>query len=556
MRAAKFVHGPCLVTCWALLIVARELPAQPAIVLTDVTASSGVGFVHYDGSDGRHFLIESMSAGLALVDFDLDGDLDLYFLNGAPIESSAPGPAPTDALYRNDGKFRFTDVTDRACVGDKGFGLGVACADYDNDGFADIYLNNYGANTLYHNNGDGTYSDVTGVAAVGNGELVGAGASFFDMDSDGDLDLYVGNYVKFDARKHRVHIHKGLPSYPSPLGFEPEPDTLFRNEGDGTFSDVSVGSGIRKLAGRSMGLATFDYDGDGDIDVYVANDTQENFLFANQGNGEFEEVGFLSGVAYDHAGKAQASMGVEVFDINRDGLQDLYVTSFSAEYATLYRNLGNGLFEDATLRSGASAATFPHVKWGVLAEDFDNNGTRDLLIATGDLDDNRERRGGTGSASAYRVPNLLLQVDASGKLRDLGRNWGSGALVAESSRGLVAGDLDGDGRIDAVVLNSRSKPTLLRNETAAGGFVNLKLVGRQSNRDCLGTVVTAEQAGIRQSIQTRSGHSYQSENSPIVHFGLPQSSEPISLEVKWPASGKISKYSARPGASLLLVEPQ
>jgi len=544
-----------VVSSFAILF-AGGVNAQPGIILSDVTASTGIDFVHTDGSDGRHFLIESMSAGLAMIDFDKDGDLDLYFLNGAPIDRPAPSSPPTNALYRNDGNFQFTDVTEAAKVGDIGFGLGVACADYDNDGFPDIYVNNYGANVLFRNNGDGTYDDLTQIANVANGNLVGGGASFFDMENDGDLDLYVGNYIKFDAQAHRVHIHKGLPSYPSPLGYDPESDTLFRNEGDGTFADVSVASGIRTVAGRSMGLATFDFDADGDIDVFVANDTQENFLFANDGHGKFEEVGFLAGVAYDYTGRAQASMGVEVFDVDRDGRQDLYVTSFSEEFCTLYRNLGNGIFEDATLRAGGYAATFPHVKWGVVAADFDNNGTRDLMVATGDLDDNREKRGGVGSASAYRIPDLLLRVDAKGKIGDMGRDWGSGATIRESGRGLVSGDLDNDGRLDVAVLNARGRPTILKNESPAGNFVKITLVSNRCNRDCLGATVKMQQGNYLQAIQVRSGCSYQSDTSPCVHMGFPLPDQPVVITITWPGRTAPTQMSLHPGATQVVAEPK
>ena len=276
-----------------------------------------------------------MSAGLALFDYDNDLDLDIYLLSGAPIDASEPSSWQSNQLYRNDGGFKFTDVSKEAGVDDDGFGLGVACADFDNDGFVDLYLNNFGANILYHNNGDGTFDDVTESARAANGTKVGGGASFLDIDQDGDLDLYVANYIQLDVQSHKVHIHKGLPSYPSPLQFEPEADTLLLNNGNGVFSDVSVESGIRDVAGRSMGVATFDYEADGDTDIYVANDSQENHLFVNDGKGKFLESALIAGLAMDYQGKHQASMGVEVVDVNGDTHQDLVVTSFSEEFVTL-----------------------------------------------------------------------------------------------------------------------------------------------------------------------------------------------------------------------------
>ena len=448
------------------------------------------------------------------------------------------------------------DVTNEAGVGDTRMGLGVAVGDYDNDGYTDIYLNNYGHNVLYFNNGDGTFSERTEQAGVGNGVLVGGGAAFFDKENDGDLDLYVGNYVRFDPATHRVHIHKGLPSYPSPLSFEPEADSLFENNGDGTFSDVSVSSGIRQVAGRSMGLVTFDYDEDGDCDVYVANDTQENHLFENDGRGHFDEVAFLAGLAMDFRGKAQASMGVELCDLERDGNFDLLLTSFSEEFVTHYQNAGGGFFDDNTLRAQALAATFPHVTWGIVGKDFDNNGYLDVLIGAGDLDVNRGVRGGVSSATAYRVPNILL-ANSNGKLQDVKSDWGNAAKISESTRGLLGADLNGDGWVDVVALNARSVPSILKNESNSQAtdrsFLQIDLCGTQSNRDGLGASVKVTQAGLSQSDIKRSGHSYQSDLDAPLHFGLRTDSQTVQVTVKWP-SGLISQQVAKPGSHILIQE--
>ncbi|RMF42454.1 MAG: CRTAC1 family protein [Planctomycetota bacterium] len=551
-RAALVVPTACLIA-WLGASLGR---ADSPVRLDDVTDQTGIDFVHYDGSAGKYYLIEGMSAGLALIDYDLDGDPDLYCINGAAIDPPSPDPAPRNALYRNDGGFRFVDVTDAAGVGDTGFGLAVACGDYDNDGAPDIFVNNYGPNVLYHNNGDGTFSPVTDLAGVDGGFRVAGGASFFDCDLDGDLDLYVGNYIKFDQANHKTHVHKGLPSYPSPLSFQPEPDQLFRNEGNGTFRDISESSGIAAVAGRTMGLVTFDYDGDGDIDVMAANDAQENFLFENDGQGHFEEIGLLVGIAYDYKAKPQASMGVELVDLDGDQRLDLYLTSFSEEFACYYRNLGGGLFDDKSLMAGALEATFPHITWGVLAGDFDNNGAADIFIATGDLDDLRDRRGGMSSTTAYRIPNLLLYNTGGGHLRDLGRDWGTGAQREASSRGAVLGDLDQDGRLDVVVLNSRETLQVLQNRSAGaeGRFVAVDLVGTRSNRDSFGAVVRVRQGDHIQLTQTRSGHSYQCENAKTVHFGLPSPDDPVTIEVRW-LSGAIRTVTTQPGTRLTLIEP-
>lgn len=532
-RRSSYV-SPNIGFIWIMLCLAlrsSDLCAQSSIILTDVTKKSGVEFVHTDGRYGQYFLFESLCSGLALLDFDGDGAQDIFFCNGAPI-GKAIDPSPMDALYRNLGDFRFCEVTRQSGVGDASMSLGVTCADYDNDGWTDIYVNNFGANRLFKNNGDGTFSDWTERAGVANGNLVAGGVSFLDMDSDGNLDLYVGNYVKFDISQHKVHAHKGIASYPSPLSFDPEPDTLFKNNGDGTFLDVTQSSGVGKVAGRSMGLVAFDFDADGDTDVFVANDAHENFLFENDGMGHFEEVGLQSGVAFDYRGRAQASMGVALFDLENDGKLDLFVTSFWEEFATLYRNLGGGLFEDATLRSGTGDATFPHVTWGVVATDFDNDGNVDLLVGTGDLDDQRESRGGVSKATAYKVRDILLRGKGGGKFEDLKTNWGTGANVVESSRGIVASDLDGDRLVDAVILNARSSPTLLRNQSKAKTALAIQLVGTRSNRDGIGATIRVSQEGRIVSRYVHSGASYQSDSGVRKFFPV-DCEKPMEIEVKW-----------------------
>jgi hypothetical protein len=521
--------------------------AQGPIVLTDVTEQSGIVFEHTDGSDGRHFIIESMSAGLAMLDFDLDGDLDLYFLNGAPLDRPAETKFPTNALYRNEGNMRFSDVTESAGVGDTGYGLGVACADFDNDGDPDIFVNNYGTNVLYVNNGDGTFINATRDAGTDLGELVGSGASFFDLDLDGDLDLYVGNYNQFDIQGHQVHFHKGLPSYPSPQLFEAEFDDLYRNNGDGTFTNIAEEAGVRSVSGRSMGIVAFDYDNDSDTDVLVANDTQANFLFENDGKGQFTEVGLLAGLAYDFRGQAQASMGLDVADFNRDGLPDVVMTSFAEEYTTIYYNLGQGLFEDATIRAGIGPATRPHVTWGVIAGDFDSDGWKDIFVACGDLDDNRARRGGALSATGYRVPNLVFRNLGRGKFEDLRDQWGSGATVSQSSRGAVAGDLDGDGDLDIAVLNARSRPTLLRNDTRSDSLqLAITLIGRSSNRNGIGAKIELVSGDEKTVEPVLSGRSYQGDVCGPIVIAADRTAEELRFQVTWPGHISPQEYVVQP----------
>ena len=308
------------------------------IQFSDVTADTGISFRHTDGSCGRRYIMESMCAGVALFDYDRDGDLDIYFLNGRPLGGTRTGPLPQNALYRNDGDFHFTDVTQHAGVGDTGFGLGVAVGDYDNDGHSDLFLNNYGPNVLYRNNGDGTFTDVTAKAGVAGARQVGAGANFLDMDKDGDLDLFVSNYIAFSPELHVVHDIGGNPIYSGPSDYPPQPNILYRNEGNGTFSDATVQSGIGAHKGKGMGTACADYDNDGDTDIIVANDEWGNFLFQNDGTGKFEEMGLISGIGYDVNGDPQSSMAVACGDYDNDGWVDLFLSALGRN--RLLRNLG------------------------------------------------------------------------------------------------------------------------------------------------------------------------------------------------------------------------
>jgi len=414
------------------LLGAHAARSEGPISFEDVTRTSGIHFVHTDGSCGRRYIVETVSAGLALFDYDNDGDVDIYFLNGAPLVGTKTKTRPRNELYRNDGAWQFTDVTDVARVGDTGYGLGVAVGDYDNDGDQDVYLNNYGSNVLYRNNGDGTFTDVTSGAGVACGDKVGAGACFLDMDADGDLDLYVANYLQFSYDQHVTATKSGVPIYAGPSCYRPLPDTLYRNNGDGTFTDVSAPSGIGSHAGWGMGVVCADYDYDGDTDVFVGNDVSENFLFENDGSGKFLEVGLLAGAAYDFSGDGQGSMGVDCGDYDNNGRLDFYVTSYQRQMATLYRNLGVGLFEDVSHATGAAAGTLPHVTWGNSFFDFDNDGDRDIFVACGHLQDNIEQYDDT---SAYHVRNILLLNTGKEKFVNVSDKCGDGMRARLSSRG-------------------------------------------------------------------------------------------------------------------------
>jgi len=508
---------------------------QSPIVLRDVTSETGIDFRHTDGGSGRRYVFEPMSAGVALFDYDGDGRIDVYFLNGAPLPGTEVDEVPTNALYRNEGGWKFTDVTDEAGVGDTGYGLGVAAADYDNDGDQDLYLNNFGPNVLYRNNGDGTFSDVTAEAGVANGHRVGAGVCFLDADRDGDLDLYVSNYLVFSFDMHVPHAILGVPSYRSPQDYAPDPDTLFRNNGDGTFTDVSIESGLAAHAGTGMGMVAADYDNDGDTDVFVCNDVKANFLFQNDGAGRFEEVGLIAGVAYDFAGAWQGSMGADCGDYDNDGWLDFFMTDYQGELPALYRNSGEGFFDDATLHARAGIRAGPYVNWGTGFADFDNDGDRDLFIACGHLQDNVELRDDT---TEYLASNLLMMNRGDGGFLDVSDTGGDGMTPKRSSRGTGFDDLDNDGDVDVVVLNSRREPTILRNDSPGDHhWLQVRLKGTKTNRDGVGARVRVVAGDLVQVDEVHSGRGYQSHHGTRLHFGLGHRDRVDRVEVRWIGGG-------------------
>jgi len=519
-----------------LLMVACPLPKAHGITLTDVSKQSGIRFVHTDGSSGQRYIVETVTAGLALFDYDNDGDVDIYFLNGAPLKGTKVKVAPRNALYRNEGNWTFTDVTAQAGVGDTGYGLGVAAGDYDNDGDADLYLNNFGPNVLYRNNGDGTFTDVTAQTGVANGNQVGAGTCFLDVDKDGDLDLYAANYVNFTYDNHQTARFNGHPAYVGPLNFDGTPDTLYRNNGDGTFTDISAASGIAAHKGTGMGMVCADYDNDGDTDIFVGNDVAGNSIFENDGTGHFEEVGLMTGLAYDLAGRAQGTMGVDSGDYNNDGLLDFHVTSYQRDWATLYRNLGNGMFEDVTQATGAGGQTYVHVTWGNGFADFDNDGDLDIFIACGHLQDNVELFDRTTS---YRAPNQLMENLGNEKFVNISQKAGDGMKVTQSSRGAGFDDLDNDGDIDVVISNSRQGPTLLRNDSAnKNHWLGVRLRGVRTNRDGIGAHVTLIAGDLKHIAEVHSGRGYQSHFGTRLHFGLGTHEKVDRLDIQWIGGGQ------------------
>ncbi len=525
---------------WSLLLwlLSSLAPAAESdncpITLVDVTAASKISFRHCHGGSGQGYIVEGMVAGLALFDYDNDGLIDIYFLNGAPLKGTTLDSVPRNTLYRNNGDWNFTDVTEAAGVGDTGFGLGVTAGDYDNDGDQDLYVNNFGPNVLYRNNGDRTFTDVTAQAGVANGDKVGAGTCFLDIEGDGDLDLYVSNYVNFTYENHVPIIIGGQRYQAGPQYYRPVPDTLYRNNGDGTFTDISGPSGIDSVAGPGMGTVCADLDDDGDTDVFVCHDGEPNFFFQNDGSGKFKEMGLLAGLAYDFYGKQNSSMGVDCGDFDNDGRLDLFMTDYQAEMPVLYRNLGNCFFEDATSAARITNDLFPHVNWGTGLIDFDNDGDRDLFIACGHFD----RIEQIDDRTALKVPNFLLMNTGDGKFVDVSRGCGNGLAVVESSRGAGFDDLDNDGDIDAVVLNSNAPPTILRNESAAGNhWLQIRLQGEPSNRDGVGARVRVVAGDLVQVAEVHSGRGYQSHFGTRLQFGLATRQRVDRIEVRWPGRG-------------------
>ena len=528
------IIGLLITACVGLKVPSICAADDTKIKFTDMTAQSGVEFIHHDGSDGRHFIVEYVSGGLALFDYDNDGDVDLYFLNGAPAPDQKRKATP-NMLFRNDGNWQFTNVTEEAGVGGLGHGLGVTIGDYDNDGHQDIYVNNFGPNRLYRNNGNGTFRDVTALAGVANGNRVGAGTSFLDIDQDGDLDLYVANYLEFSYDKPVDRTSQGYAVYASPLDYKPDPDTLYRNNGDGTFTDVSEESGVAAHRGYGMGLVCADYDGDGDVDVIVGNDVGANFVFQNDGKGKFKEVGLLTGFAYDRTGSIQGTMGVDCADFDNDGYFDLHVTSYQNELATLYRNVNGVFMEDVTNVSGAGLGTNREVTWGNGLVDFDNDGDRDIFIACGHLYPNVEK---FDDQTSYQAENLVFENRGKGRFVNVTDQAGSGMEVKLSSRGAGFDDLDNDGDIDVVVLNSRAVPTLLRNDSAVSSWIELQLVGDRANRFGVGARIEILADGKRQFAEARSGRGYQGHYGSTIHFGLGNATRVDEIKVLWPGGNE------------------
>ncbi len=524
-----------LVLLLAPVLAAAAAAATP-IRFQNITEASGVKFVHTDGSCGKRYIVETVVGGLGLIDYDNDGYPDILFLNGQPLPGAPEPPRPvTSALYHNNRDGTFTDVTAGSGLEVPGYAMACTVADYDNDGYEDIFITYYQEQRLYHNNGNGTFTDVTKKAGLANRSLahhIGAGCVFLDYDRDGYLDLFVSYYLRFDITTHQPLIKANVPSYIGPRDYPGLPSRLYHNNRDGTFSDVSEASGIAKYTGYGMGIVSADFDGDGWPDIYVGNDVQENFLFHNKKDGTFEEIGTLAGVGYDGYGDPQGTMGVNVGDYDGDGRFDIIVTDYQDQVNTLYRNLGNLQFQDVTIQTGAGTGSRHLVKWGCGLVDFDNDGVPELFTAAGHLQDTVEQYDKT---STYKERSLLLQ-QRSGRFVEVTDQSGDLAKMVESSRGAVFGDLNNDGKIDIVVLNTRARPAIFLNTTSTRNhWTTLKLIGTRSNRSAVGALARVTAGRHTLVDEVRAGRGYQSAEDLRLHFGLGTATTIERLQINWPS---------------------
>ncbi|HAA73687.1 TPA: hypothetical protein DCE37_01020 [Candidatus Latescibacteria bacterium] len=550
------------ITLATILLLTPDTAAdKPAFSFLNVTSESGIDFRHVNGASGRKYSIETMGGGVGLFDYDSDGDLDAYFVNGASLPGFTIDHTPINRLYRNDTTedgTRFVDVTEGAGVGHAGYGMGCAVGDYDNDGDVDLYVTNFGPNVLYRNNGDGTFSDVTDVAGVGDAQWTSS-AGFLDYDADGDLDIYAVGYVQFTLEGNKLCPGRdGKPGYCAPDVYEGARDILYRNEGEGSFTDVSKTTGVDR-EGRGMGLVATDFDRDGDLDIYIANDEMENFLFDNRGDEVFEEVGLFSGAAYNEQGEPEAGMGVDYSDIDGDGLYDLLIGHYDDETSTLYRNLGNQMFSDETTTTGIGPPSRLKVTFGLVFADLDNDGDEDAFVVNGHVVDNVE----VGSdVATYKQPNQLME-NRGGRFVDASDEAGPGLGIVKASRGLAAGDLDNDGDIDLLVGNVMDRPDLLINQSGGGNWLLVDLVGGAgrlerkgwSNRDGIGARITVTSDDRRQVKDLKGAASYQSANDLRTHFGLADA-EVCDIEVIWPSGRVTNLKSVTPNQILVIKEEE
>ena len=527
---------------------AKAPEAAPIAQFIDVAAKAGLTAANvFGGVDTKKYIIETTGTGVAIFDYDNDGWMDIFLVNGTTLEKFPAGKEPTSHLYHNNHDGTFTDVTEKSGLKHSGWGQGVCVGDYDNDGFEDLYVTYYGKNVLYHNNGDGTFTDVSEKAGVaGSGKVWGTGCAFVDYDRDGKLDLMVANYVDFDMANAPAPgerpscIWKGVPVMCGPRGLPWTKNTLYHNLGGGKFEDMTEKAGIGKTTGHyGFSVSTLDYNDDGWPDIYVACDSTPSILYRNNKDGTFTDVAVMSGAAFNEDGKEQAGMGSTVADFNGDGKLDIFKTNFSDDTSTLYRNNGDGNFDDVTFAAGLGLHT-QYLGWGTMFLDFDNDGWPDLLLVNGHVYPEVDKQ---HLGSNYQEPRILYHNNGNGTFKDISEKAGAGITTVSSSRGLAVGDLWNDGRISAVVSNMSAPASLLVNQVRSGNhWIGIRTVGTKSNRDGIGARITVKAGGRVFVDEVRSGSSYISNNDMRVHFGLGGVGKVDWVEVRWP-SGLVERFA-------------
>jgi hypothetical protein len=544
-------------TAGCILAANAQVSPVVSIQFTNVTSSAGIKFVHFKGNNGISINREEFGPGLCVADFDGDGSQDIYFVNGRDLYNR--GIAARHALYRNNGTF--TDVTDKAGVPGTGYGLACVWGDYDNDGFPDLFVTQYGRNILYHNNGNATFTDVTDKAGVAGTEsgAFHSGATFFDYDRDGRLDLYVGSYVNLGDKRY-CNLG-GVLSSCAPSVYRGSPDALYHNNGNGTFTNVTVAAKIYQPDGKNLSVGAADYDNDGWPDLFVANDGLEAYLYHNQRNGTFKEIGVVSGMALTAQGRLMAAMCISLGDYDNDGWLDLYISDFQRSSDHLWHNEGSGFFAEVSDQAGITRPTHDVLSFGGGFFDYDNDGWLDIFIANGHVYPEVEQ---ASPEIHYKQTNMLFHNEGQGKFIETTKLAGSGFQTPYVGRGVAFADFDNDGFMDVIVANNGDPPLLLHNGGGNGNhFLNFKLVGTKSNRDAMGARVRVVAAGISQIREIAGGGSYLSQSDPRANFGMGKASRADSVEVTWPSGQRQlfrnveadRFYSIEEGKDQLQVQP-
>jgi len=523
---------------YLLIFIVSVTVSQSKVSFISVT-KSGIDFKHTDGKSEKRLFNEFLGSGGGFFDYDNDGDLDIYLVNGASQIVSPDKNPSTNALYRNNGDGSFSNVTELTGTGSTSYGTGCTVGDYDNDGDLDLYIANFGPNVLYQNSGKGTFIDVSMQSGVANSQW-GTSCAFADVDNDGNLDLYITNYADYAVKNDKKCYVRGIWQYCGPRSYPPDTDIFYHNNGNGIFTDLTEKSGFLDVpACHGLGVAFGDYDNDGDQDLYVANDQDPNFLFQNQGSGKFEETALLSGVSYSDMGKEEAGMGTIFGDYDNDGLLDLTVSNFQKETNTLYHNEGSGFFADVTTLAGIGEITYSYLGWGIAFFDYNNDGYKDIFVANGHVLDNITD---IDRSTTYPQRNLLFRNLGDGTFEDVSNQSGSGLTLQKVSRTVALGDYDNDGDLDILVTNWNQTADLLRNEGGnLNNWIQINVVGTKSNKSGIGTRIKLVAGNLKQYQEVQSGGSYLAFSDLRTHFGVGNAKRIDLVEILWP-SGHIDKY--------------